>query len=118
MEHEEERKITIKMIPNLMNMPKGKDCGQNMMSKHFRDFETYLSQRYGVERFPLGWLVRLNLPAITWSLVTAARMQSKGKKIYFFCLQEANHRILYLWSFTVTFLKMVTRSVAYVINFS
>jgi hypothetical protein len=55
---------TIKMIPNLANIPQWKDRGQNMMSKHFRDFEMYLSQHYGVEGFPLDWVVRPNLPAI------------------------------------------------------
>jgi hypothetical protein len=53
MERKEEGKITIKMIPDLTNIPKWKDRGQNMMSKHFRDFETYISQYYGVKGFPL-----------------------------------------------------------------
>jgi hypothetical protein len=49
MEREEEGKITGRMIPELTNIPKWKDRGQNTMSKHFRDFETFLSQPYGVE---------------------------------------------------------------------
>jgi hypothetical protein len=40
------------MIPNLMNIPKWKDHGQNTMSKHFRDFETYLSQHMGLRDSP------------------------------------------------------------------
>ena len=56
MEHEEEGKVTIKMIPDLMDIPKWKDCGCASISKHFRDFETYLSQHYGVEGSPwTGW---------------------------------------------------------------
>ena len=43
MEHEEEGRISTEMIPDLMDIPKWKDLGQNMMSKRFRDFETYLS---------------------------------------------------------------------------
>jgi hypothetical protein len=61
MEHEEEGKVIIKMIPDLTDIPKWKDCGLTSMSKHFRDFKTYLSQHYGVEGFPLDWVVRTNL---------------------------------------------------------
>ena len=57
MEHEEEDKVIIKMIPDLTDILKWKDCGSTSMSKHFRDFETYLSQHYGVEGFPLDWVV-------------------------------------------------------------
>ena len=46
MEHEEEGKVTIKMIPDLTDVPKWKDRGSTSMSKHFQDFETYLSQHY------------------------------------------------------------------------
>jgi hypothetical protein len=61
------------------------------MSKHFRDFETFLSQHYGVDGFPLDWVVRPNLPAITWGSVTTPRAQSEGKKPDFFCFQETNY---------------------------
>jgi hypothetical protein len=37
MEHEEEGKVTTKMIPDLANIPKWKDHGHNTMSKHFKD---------------------------------------------------------------------------------
>ena len=57
MEREEEGKVTIKMIPDLTDVPKWKDHGSTSMSKHFRDFETYLSWHYGVEGFPLDWVV-------------------------------------------------------------
>ena len=41
MEWEEEGKITLKSIPNLMDMPV---CRSSMtMSKHFCNFKTYLS---------------------------------------------------------------------------
>jgi hypothetical protein len=61
MEREEEGKITIKMIPDLMDVPKWKDRGSTSMSKHFRVFETFLSHHYGVEGFPLDWVVRSKL---------------------------------------------------------
>ena len=48
MEHEEEGKITIKDIPELMDM-----FMHISMCKHFSDFETYLSQNYEVDGFPL-----------------------------------------------------------------
>ena len=57
MECEEEGKVTIKMIPDLTDVPKWKDHGSTSMSKNFRDFKTYLSQHYGVEGFPLDWVV-------------------------------------------------------------
>jgi hypothetical protein len=53
MEREEEGKVTVKMIRDLTDVPKWKDRGLTSTSKHFRDFETYLSQHYGVEGFPL-----------------------------------------------------------------
>jgi hypothetical protein len=81
----------IKMMPELTDIPKWKDCGQNTMSNHFRDFEMYLSQHYGVKGFPLDWVVRPNLPAITWGSVTTACTQSKGKKPDFFFCQETNY---------------------------
>jgi hypothetical protein len=61
MEHEEEGNITVKMIPDLTDVPKWKDCGSTSMSKHFRVFETYLSQHYGVEGSSLDWVVRSSL---------------------------------------------------------
>ena len=88
MEHEEEGKITIKMIPDLINIPKWKDCGHNTMSKHFRDFETYLSQHYGVDGFPLDWVVRPNLPAITWGSVTTPRVQNEGMNLTSFAFKR------------------------------
>ena len=57
MECEEEGRVTVTMIPDLTDIPKWKDRGHTSMSKHFRDFETYLSQHYGVENFPLDWVV-------------------------------------------------------------
>jgi hypothetical protein len=54
MEREEEGRITIKMIPDLTDIPQWKDWGQTSMSKHFRVFETYLSQHFGVKGFPPG----------------------------------------------------------------
>ena len=61
------------------------------MSKHFRDFETYLFQLHGVKGFPLDWVVRLTVPAITWKSVTSAHVQREGKKSDFFCFQETDY---------------------------
>jgi hypothetical protein len=74
-----------------MNIPKWKDCGQNTMSKHFWDFEMFLSQHYGFEGFSLDLVIRPNLPAISWCSVMNARAQSKGRKPDFFCLQETSY---------------------------
>jgi hypothetical protein len=57
MEREEEGRVTVKMIPDLTDIPKWKDRGHTSMSKHFQDFETYLSQHYGVEGLPLDCVV-------------------------------------------------------------
>jgi hypothetical protein len=91
MEHEEEGEITIRMIPELTDIPKWKDRGHTSMSKHFRDFETYLSQHYGVEGFRLDWVVRPTLPAPRWSTLETARAQSKGKKPDFFKFEMAEY---------------------------
>ena len=64
MEREEEGKVTLKSIPDLTDVPVYRSSVT--MSKHFRDFETYLSQRYGVEGFPLDYVVRPTLAAIDW----------------------------------------------------
>ena len=50
MEREEEGKVTLKSIPDLTDVPVYQLSVT--MSKHFHNFETYLSQRYGVEGFP------------------------------------------------------------------
>jgi hypothetical protein len=47
MEFEEEGKVTIRMIPDLTDVTKWKDRGSTSMSKHFRDFKTYLSALWG-----------------------------------------------------------------------
>ena len=67
MDHEEDGKITVKMIPDLMDIPKWKDRGSTSMLKHFRDFKTYLSQHYGVKGFPLNRVVHPTLHTIPWS---------------------------------------------------
>ena len=65
MEHEEEGKISIKDIPDLTDMSKYK--AQTSMSKHIRDFETYLSQHYGVECCPpLDYVVFPKLVVMHW----------------------------------------------------
>jgi hypothetical protein len=78
MEREEEGKVTIKMIPDLTDVPKWKDRGSTSMSKHFRDFETYLSQHYGVEGFPLDWVVQTNFGPVFWADMTTLQAQQCG----------------------------------------
>ena len=90
MEREEKGKVSVKMIPDLTDIPKWKDQGHASMSKHFRDFETYLSQHYGVEGFPIDWVVGSTLPAIRWTSVETAHAQSEGKKPNFFRLEETD----------------------------
>jgi hypothetical protein len=79
------------MIPDLTDIPKWKDRGHTSMSKHFRDFETYLSQHYGVEGVHLDWVVPSRLPAIPWSMVETGRALSKGKTPNFFHLKETDY---------------------------
>ena len=91
MEHEEEGKVTIKMIPDLTNIPKWKDHGQNTMSKHINNFEMFLCQYYGVEGFLLDWVVRLNLAVISCGSIMTAPAQSKCRTPELFVLQETDY---------------------------
>jgi hypothetical protein len=92
MEREEEGKITVKMIPDLTDVPKWKDRGSTSMSKHFRVFETYLSQHYGVEGFPLDWVVRSSLRPVYWSNVITLNAQQRGLRPDFFKFEETDHQ--------------------------
>ena len=63
-EQKKEGKVSLKDILDLTDVPIYRST--ITMLKHFRDFETYLSQRYGVEIFPLDY--------IAWTtLVSASR---------------------------------------------
>ena len=64
MEWEEEGKITLKSIPDLMDMPVYHLS--ITMPNYFCDFETFLSQSYGVEGFPLDYVVQQTLTATSW----------------------------------------------------
>lgn len=64
MERKEEGKVTLKDIPDLTDVPTYRST--ITISKHFNDFETYLSQRYGVEGFPLDYVVRTILASASW----------------------------------------------------
>jgi hypothetical protein len=92
MEHEEEGKVTIKMMPDLMDIPKWKDRGSTSMLKHFRDFETYLSQHYGVEGFPLDWVVRTNLRPEFWADMMTLQAEQRGLCPDFFKFEERDHQ--------------------------
>ena len=47
--------IMFKDILGLSDVPKYK--GHKTMLKHFRDFETHLSQHYGAKGFPFDYMV-------------------------------------------------------------
>ena len=91
MEREEEGKITVKMIPDLTDVPKWKDRGSTSMSKHFRDFETYLSQHYGVEGFPLDWVVRPSIKPAYWADFHIEDEEPHGQRPDFFKFEETDH---------------------------
>ncbi len=92
MEREEEGRVTIKMIPDLTDVPKWKDRGTAAsMSKHFRVFETYLSHHFGVEGFPLDWVVRPSLRPVFWSELTDRRADAEGRRPDFFKLEMCDY---------------------------
>ena len=92
MEREEEGKVTIKMIPDLTDVPKWKDRGTAAsMSKHFRVFETYLSHHFGVEGFPLDWVVRPSLKPLFWNELTDRRAESMGQRPDFFKFEMCDY---------------------------
>ena len=92
MEREEEGKVTIKMIPELMDVPKWKDRGTAAsMSKHFRVFETYLSHHFGVEGFPLDWVIRPPLKPGFWEELTTRRAMAEGRRPDFFKLEMCDY---------------------------
>ena len=59
MERKEHSKISLKSVSELMDIPTYKSTMS--MSKHIHDFESYLSTHYGVEGFPLDYVVQPNL---------------------------------------------------------
>lgn len=61
------------------------------MSKHFRDFETYLSQHYGVEGFPLDWVVRPSIKPAYWPDPIAEGDKPRGRLPDFFKFEETDH---------------------------
>ncbi len=80
------------MIPDLTDVPKWKDHGLTSMSKHFRDFETCLSQRYGVEGFPLDWVICTSLQPLYCSLVMMLKAEQRGLRPNFFKFEEMDHQ--------------------------
>jgi hypothetical protein len=92
MEHEEEVKVTIKMIPDLTGIPKWKDRGSSSVSKHFRYFKTDLSQHSGVEGFLLDWVVQTNLCPVFWDNLTMLQVEQSGLHPDFFKFEETDHR--------------------------
>jgi hypothetical protein len=94
MEREEEGKVTIKTIPDLTDVPKWKDHGSTSMSKHFGDFETYLSQHYGVEGSPLDWVVRTNFRPVFWADLTTLQAEQCGLCPDFFKFEETDRQCL------------------------
>ena len=56
---EEHGKVALKDISELTDIPKFKTT--TSMSKHIREFETFLSTKYGVDGFPLDYVLRPKL---------------------------------------------------------
>ncbi len=52
---EEHGKVALKDISELTDIPKFKTT--TSMSKHIREFETFLSTKYGVDGFPLDYVL-------------------------------------------------------------
>ena len=92
MEREEEGKVTLKAIPDLSDVPTYRSTVT--MSKHFRDFETYLSQHYGVEGFPLDYVVRSSLARVSWGDFETPRPRPGGKEPMpdFFKFEESDYQ--------------------------
>ena len=78
MEHKEGDKVTLKDIPDLTDVPNYRST--ITIFKHFRDFETYLSQCYGVEGFPLDYDVKTRLASAHWGDSEAPRPRPGGKE--------------------------------------
>ena len=55
MEREEHSKISLKSMSELTDVPTYKST--TSMLKHIRDFKSYLSTHYGVEGFPVDYVV-------------------------------------------------------------
>ena len=64
MECKEHSKISLKDIPDLTDIPKYKSTMS--MLTHIWDFESYLVTHYGVEGFPLDYVVRPKLAHAYW----------------------------------------------------
>jgi len=69
--------VTLKSIPDLTDVPVY--WLSMTMLKHFRDFETCLSQGYGVEGFPLDYVVRPPLAATDWGLFVLRELCHPGQ---------------------------------------
>ena len=62
---EEHGKVALKDIGELTDIPKFKSS--TSMSKHIREFETFLLNKYGVYGFPLDYILRPKLVNTPWS---------------------------------------------------
>lgn len=67
MEHKEHGKISLKSVSKLMDVPTYKSTSS--MSMHIRNFKSYLSTHYGVEGFPLDYVVRPKLAHVPWHMM-------------------------------------------------
>jgi len=59
-------------------------------SKHFPNIETFLSQHYGVEGFPLGYVVQHSFAAAHWSEELALHCMSTCVTLKFFNFHETD----------------------------
>ena len=64
---EEHGKVALNDIGELTDIPKFKTT--TSMSKHIREFETFFSNKYGVDEFPLDYVLWPKLVNTPWSIL-------------------------------------------------
>ena len=75
MKHEEHGKISLKSVSELTDIPTYKST--MIMSTNIRNFESYLSTHYGVEGFPLDFVMRLKLAHLPWHMMSPQNLRGK-----------------------------------------
>ena len=73
MECKEHGRISLKSVSKLTAILTYKPT--TSMSKHICDFESYLSSHYGVEGFPLDYMVQLKLAHLSWHVMNPQNLR-------------------------------------------
>ena len=91
MEHKEHGKISLKSVSQLTDIPTYKSTMS--MSKHIQDFESYLSTHYGVEEFPLDYVVRPKLAHLPWITMRPQNLRGNVHNAFpdFFQVDETDY---------------------------